>query len=130
MLTKVKLTLVFAVLTIFASAALPSSVLAQGSTPPAGTNTSRPGDCKAADIDASNCGILSYFLDAINLLSALVGIIVVIMIVVGGIQYSTARDNPQAAAAAKDRIRNALLALFGYLFVYAFLQYIVPGGVL
>lgn len=88
------------------------------------------GDCKADKIDKTNCGIIGYLVTLINVLSAVVGIVIVIMITVGGIQYSTARDNPQAVAAAKGRITNAVMALFFFLFTYAFLQYIVPGGVL
>ena len=64
----------------------------------------------------------------VNVLSAGVGIIVIAMIILGGIQYSIAGDNPQATGAAKKRIGNALLALFAYLFIFAFLQWIIPGG--
>lgn len=91
------------------------------------------GDCSPGSgvaLDKTNCGILAYLLTGINLLSGLVGLVVVIMIAVGGIQYTTARDNPQAVAAAKARIANAIIALVASLFIYAFLQYIVPGGVL
>jgi Na+/phosphate symporter len=65
----------------------------------------------------------------INVLSALVGVIVVIMIIVGGIQYSAAGDDPQKVAAAKSKITNALLALFLFIFMYALLQWLVPGGI-
>lgn len=77
----------------------------------------------------ANCGIMEYVIIIINILSAVVGVIVVIMIVIGGIQYSTARDNPQGVAAARERIINALLALVSYLAITAFLQWVVPGGV-
>lgn len=104
---------------------------ASNSVTPAGGNPDA--DCKPdppAPLDAQNCGIIHYLLTGINLLSGLVGLVVVIMIAVGGIQYTTARDNPQAVAAAKARITNAIIALVASLFIYAFLQYIVPGGVL
>lgn len=106
---------------------------ANGAATTQANSSSRQGDCKAKgnnDLTPQNCGILSYLLDAINLLSAIVGIVVVIMIAWGGIQYSASRDNPQATAAAKAKIVNALLGLVAYLFIYAFLQYIIPGGVL
>lgn len=106
-------------------------------TPPAGSNTptgaNLRGDCKpgqGVDLDESNCGILAYLITGINILSALVGVVVVTMIAVGGIQYSLARDNPQATSAAKGRILNALIALVAYIFMWTFLQYIIPGGVL
>lgn len=65
----------------------------------------------------------------VNFLSAGVAIIVVAVIVVGGIQYVIAGDNPQAVSAAKQRILNALIALLAFLFMYAFLQWLIPGGV-
>lgn len=78
----------------------------------------------------ADCPFLSkYVVPAINVLSGVVGIVVVIMIVWGGIQYSQSRDNPQQTAQAKDHIRNALLALVIYIFMIAFLSWAVPGGV-
>ncbi len=83
----------------------------------------------AAEGSAEHCGILDYLVTAINVLSAIVGVVVVMMIIVGGIQYSAAGDDPQKVQAAKTKITNALLALFVFIFMYAFLQWIVPGGV-
>jgi hypothetical protein len=64
----------------------------------------------------------------INLISALVGVIVVIMVTLAGIQYSAAADNPQGVQAAKKRIENVLIGLVAYIFLYAFLQWLIPGG--
>lgn len=93
-------------------------------------------DCKGPDIkagvdptDPNHCGILDLLQTAINVLSALVGITVVIMIIVGGIQYSSAEDNPQKIAAARSKIVNALIALFVFIFMFALLQYLIPGGI-
>jgi hypothetical protein len=66
---------------------------------------------------------------AINLLSASVGIIVVIMVIIGGIQYMTASGNPQAVAVAKKRITNAIIALVSLIFMYSVLQWLIPGGI-
>lgn len=86
-------------------------------------------DCKDASINSSNCGIIKYLLLFINGLSAIVGIVIVIVIIVGGIQYSAAGDNPQGTEAAKKRISSAIIALLLYIFTFAFLQWIVPGGI-
>lgn len=88
-------------------------------------------DCKTKDgeaLDKSNCGIVGYIVGFTKLLSALVGIVIVIMIAVGGVQYTTARDDPNAVSAAKTRIRNAILSLVFYIFSVAFLNYLIPGG--
>jgi hypothetical protein len=65
----------------------------------------------------------------VNFLSIGVGVVVIAMIIVGGIQYSLASDNPQAVSAAKQRIINALIALVAYIFMFAFLQWLIPGGI-
>lgn len=75
-----------------------------------------------------NNGITKDLQLIVNVLSAGVGIVVIAMIIVGGIQYSIAGDNSQAVTAAKQRISNALLALVAYLFIFAFLQWLIPGG--
>jgi hypothetical protein len=90
-------------------------------------------DCIPAEgetkINAGNCEIIRYITLFTRTLSFIVGIVVVTMIAVGGVQYSASRDNPQATQEAKTRIRNAVLALIMYLFVFAFLQWLVPGGI-
>jgi hypothetical protein len=65
----------------------------------------------------------------INFLSAGVGIIIAIMFMLAGGQYLTAGDNPQAVAAAKKKIVNCLVALASFIFMYAVLQFLVPGGI-
>lgn len=88
------------------------------------------GKCQAEQLDVSNCGIVAYIVLLINIMTSLVGIVITIMIAWGGIQYSTSRDNPQATAAAKGKIIQALIALVLYIFMWSLLQYLIPGGVL
>lgn len=66
---------------------------------------------------------------AVDALSGVVGIVVVAMIITGGIQYSTAGNNPSALTAAKQRITNALVAMVAFILIFAFLQWLIPGGV-
>lgn len=80
--------------------------------------------------DPDHCGILDYVTIFIKALSALVGVVVVANIIIGGIQYSASGDDPGAVGAAKKRIFNAILALAVYAFMFALLQYLIPGGVL
>lgn len=65
----------------------------------------------------------------VDFLSVGVGIVVVGVILVGGIQYIVAGDNPQALTAARQRITNGLIALFAFIFMSAFLQWLIPGGI-
>lgn len=66
----------------------------------------------------------------IRFLSIGVGIVIIGSIIVAGIQYSTSEGNPEATQASKDRIRNAMIGLFVYIFAFAIVQYLVPGGAL
>ena len=81
------------------------------------------------ELNENNCKIINRLLDFINILSGLVGVVVVAVIIVGGIQYTTSGGDPQKVSGAKKRIANALLALAIYLFFYAALQWLVPGGI-
>lgn len=47
----------------------------------------------------------------INLLSAAVGIIAVIMIIIGGLKYVTSAGNPEAAKSARSTILYAVIGL-------------------
>ncbi|MDO8265402.1 MAG: hypothetical protein Q7T41_00500, partial [Candidatus Saccharibacteria bacterium] len=57
-----------------------------------------------------------------------VGIIVTGSIVWAGIQYATSRGNPQGTEAALKRVYNSVIALLIYIFSFAILNFLVPGG--
>ena len=57
------------------------------------------------------------------------GLIVAGSIILGGIAYITSEGDPQKAANARSRIQNSILALVAYMFLFAFLQFIIPGGI-
>jgi len=65
----------------------------------------------------------------INIFMGVIGVAAVLMVTVGGIQYITARDNAQAVASAKQRIINVVIGLVAFMFLYAFLQWLIPGGI-
>lgn len=73
--------------------------------------------------------IQGYLQNGINLLTAVAGLAITGAVIVGGIQYSTSGGNPQSAANAKKHIGQALLALIALVFLYTFLQWLVPGGI-
>lgn len=66
----------------------------------------------------------------IRFLSAGVGLVIVGSIIVGGIQYTGSRGDPQATAMAVNRIRSSLYALLLFIFAYAILNYLIPAGFL
>lgn len=76
-----------------------------------------------------NCDIIKILNVVINIFSGLVTITVIIVVIVAGIQYSASSGDPQAAAAAKKRITNALIAVVAFAVMYGFIQWLVPGGI-
>ena len=64
----------------------------------------------------------------VDVLSALATIVIIGTLIAGGIQYSMA-GNPQAATNARKRISNGVLALVALFFIWAFLQWLIPGGI-
>jgi len=98
--------------------------------PPPRKNASDTADCKNGLEDYDTCGITRNIVLLINVLSATLGVVVTAVIITAGIQYSASAGNPQAAAAARQKIVNAALALLFFAGMYGFLQWIVPGGLL
>lgn len=80
--------------------------------------------------DPTACLFSTYINPAIALLSAAVGVTVVAVIVYGAIEVTSSGGDPQRAAAGKNRIRDALVGLAAYLLLFAFLQFVIPGGLL
>jgi Type IV secretion system pilin len=106
--------------------AAPAAELDNATFTPAGQGD----DCNDPNgIDSGNCKIIEYILIFTNALAAIVGTAIVAIIVFAGIKYSTAGDDPKAIAEAKDKIKNAIVALVMFIFMFAFLQWVVPGGV-
>lgn len=82
------------------------------------------------ELNQENCAIISYIVLFVNVLSAIAGMAIIASIMIAGYQYMTARDNPGTVQKARQRIVWALIALALYLFFYAILNYLIPGGVL
>jgi hypothetical protein len=78
---------------------------------------------------ANNVIVTNYIDPAIKFLSVGVGVVVLAMIIVGAIQYTTSGGNPQAVADGRKKIMNAILALVIYAFLFAFLNFLIPGGI-
>lgn len=79
----------------------------------------------------SNCDLVKTYLDpTVNVLSSMVALVVVASIIWAGIQYTSSEGDPQKVAKAKSRITNSIIAFLVFILLYAFLQFIIPGGLL
>jgi len=58
-----------------------------------------------------------------------IGLLAVFGVVISGIQYAAAQDNPQSLAAAKGRITNIVIGIIIYFLMFGALQWLIPGGV-
>jgi hypothetical protein len=83
--------------------------------------------CAAAG-DACSKFVDKYISPFIVLLTALIGVLAVISYILAAIQYSSASDDPGAVSKAKNRAFQTTLGLLGYFFLFAFINYIIPGG--
>jgi hypothetical protein len=111
----------FASLSLFVVLSLGLAVPALAQTPQeqinnglcAGSNfqfTENPGACNLAGTDATT-SINNIVHTIVNLLSAVVGIVAVIMIIVGGFRYITSGGNDTSVTAAKNTILYAIIGL-------------------
>ena len=64
----------------------------------------------------------------VNIFSYGIGAAAVIGVMIAGIQYITARENPNAVAKAKTRLFHITLGLIAWVFMWGILQFLLPGG--
>jgi hypothetical protein len=83
---------------------------------------------KLASTTAGTDGIMKILKIAINILSGAVLVAAVIMLIIAAIQYSSAGGEPNGVKAAKTKITNVLIGVVAYVFLYAFMNWLIPGG--
>ena len=71
--------------------------------------TDTPGNC--SNNDDANTKISNFIRRVVNLLSAVVGVVAVIMIIVGGLRYITSGGNDTSVTGAKNTILYAIIGL-------------------
>lgn len=74
--------------------------------------------------------IMDLMFAIIRFLSNGAGLVIIGSLVLGGIQYTISRGDPQGTATAINRIRSVMFALLLFIFSYAILNYLIPGQLL
>lgn len=64
----------------------------------------------------------------IRFLSNGVGVMMILALIGAGIQYTMSEGNAESTMKSKKRITSIVLAAGVYLFSYAILQFLIPGG--
>lgn len=78
--------------------------------------------------EVKDSGVWQLLITIINWLTMGVGIAVVAGIVFGAVRYITSDGNPGQAQQGMSVITNAIIGLLLYLFMYAIINFLVPGG--
>lgn len=74
-------------------------------------------------------GTWALLLFVIQLLTAGVGLVAVAMIAYASFLYTTARSDESQTKQAKEMIRNVVIGLLVYVFMWAGVQWLIPGGI-
>ena len=80
--------------------------------------------------DINQNPIIIYLKGIVQFLAAGIGLAVVGGIVYGGLVYMTARANPGQIQKAEEILRSAIIGLLLYIFMFALLNFLIPGGIL
>ncbi|MEM6997300.1 MAG: hypothetical protein AAF413_00145 [Patescibacteria group bacterium] len=115
-------------LELYTTGECPSGAIDAGTPAALGGSTSSSGGSSTCT-SHSNCELFNLINGILNVMALLTTLIVVAVAAVGGIQYSASNGNPQRVQSAKNRIYNAIWAYVAFLGLYAFLNYLIPGGV-
>jgi len=83
--------------------------------------------CDANNPSGSN-SIMCKFVDIINFLSIGVGIVATITVAVSGFQYMASRGDPNKTAQAVSRLVQVAIAIALYVFGWAIINWLIPGG--
>lgn len=106
---------------------LPANIYAQPQRDPNAQDTVEV--CAAGSGGACENFVDKYINPVVTLLTVVIGVGAAISIVVAGIQYASAGSDPGKVQKAKERIGQTLLGLLAYILIFAFINYIVPGGI-
>lgn len=96
----------------------------------AGKPCSSPKDCLskgASNVDTGRGDINSVFKDVTNILLFVIGAIAVIMIVLGGIKYTTSNGNADQIKSAKNTIMYAVIGLVVAVLAYAIVNFVITS---
>lgn len=79
--------------------------------------------------DGEGCGVYMILKLFVDILTYGIAIAATIGIVVSGITYLTARDNPSQVTKAKRRLLEIIIGLIAYLTLWSIINFVLPGGI-
>ncbi len=102
---------------------------------PVKNGQSSQGKCKAGEVEVTNSSgsggaIVEYLKQFLFVLNLAVGGIITLVLILAGVQYILSAGDSSRVKAAKTRITQAITALVLYMFMFAILNFLIPGGIL
>ena len=86
--------------------------------------------CGAADEkEVESSGAWMLLLLALSILTFGIGVVAVAMVAYAAFLYTTSGDNSNQTKSAIEMIRNVVIGIIAYALMWAFLQYLIPGGI-
>lgn len=82
------------------------------------------------DCDINNLSLVRRLNWLVNFLALIVLPIITIMMVIAGIQYSSSQGNPQGQQAAKNKLKNLVVSVVAFIFIWTLLEWLIPGGII
>lgn len=79
--------------------------------------------------NGESCIFSNYINPLVKFMAALAGLAVIVSVIWGAILYQTSAGDSGKVAKAKGHIYQAFIALFAFLFLIAFLEWLLPGGI-
>lgn len=91
-----------------------------------------PAICGTPCKNADNCDLTAKYINPFinKFLAPLAILAVIIGVIWGAIEYIMSGGDSQKVAQAKNRIQKALVGLVAFIFLYALLNWLIPGGLL
>jgi hypothetical protein len=83
--------------------------------------------CIKSGSNEDDNAILNYLRPIIIFITAGVGMVLVLMIIIAGIRWIISQGNPQGIAAAQKLLFGAVVSLLVFIFAVAILNYLIPG---
>lgn len=103
----------------FAATAVGTKALAQANTAQDAVNNITPA--------GTNTDLTAYVQSIINILIAVIGIVAVIMLIVGGFRYVFSQGNEKAVQGAKDTILYAIIGIVVAILSFAIVNFVLKG---
>lgn len=129
MLGKMRAWVVAGAMTLVGAAVLALPVVNAGSVYAAECteDQKKAGNCVDTNILDNDGGIEGLLSLIVNILLYGLGAAATLGVVIAGIMYLTARDNPQQVAKAKTRLIEISIGLAAWAMLFALLQFLLPG---